>query len=115
MKTPKIREFNTTDWMLLAGAEKFVSWDWVTGSNKLEDPLICDDFEYTSCILVADKNGIQAILDCGCLCLENDCPEWDQSIAMKDLENLIKTVDSCDTDEEVIQILQEKYNFELIW
>ena len=49
MTTPEIREFNTTDWMLLAGAEPFVDG---------HDPLIVDNFPYLDMTMIADKNGI---------------------------------------------------------
>ena len=54
MTTPEIREFNTTDWMLLAGAEPFADG---------HDPLIVDNFPYLDMTMVADKNGITLIVE----------------------------------------------------
>ena len=54
MTTPEIREFNTTDWMLLAGAEPFVDG---------HDPLIVDNFPYLDMTMVADKNGITLLVN----------------------------------------------------
>lgn len=54
MKTPKIREFNTTDWMLLAGAESFVG-----GHN----PLVVDNFPYLDMTMAADRSGISVFID----------------------------------------------------
>ena len=54
MTTPEIREFNTTDWMLLAGAEPFVDG---------HDPLIVDNFPYLDMTMIADKNGITLLVD----------------------------------------------------
>ena len=54
MTTPEIREFNTTDWMLLAGAEPFVDG---------HDPLLVDNFPYLDMTMVADKNGITLLVN----------------------------------------------------
>lgn len=54
MATPEIREFNTTDWVLLAGAEPFVDG---------HDPLIVDNFPYLDMTMIADKNGITLLVD----------------------------------------------------
>ena len=54
MTTPEIREFNTTDWMLLAGAEPFVDG---------HDPLIVDNFPNLDMTMAADKNGITLLVD----------------------------------------------------
>ena len=54
MTTPEIREFNTTDWMLLAGAEPFVDG---------HDPLIVDNFPNLDMTMAVDKNGIMLFVD----------------------------------------------------
>lgn len=115
MKTPEIREFNTTDWILLAGAEPFEGYDWDSDDDKIKEPLVCDGFEYTSSILVADGYGIQLISDDGCsLGLSNNCPDWDQQFARKTLESIVEDVNNCNTDEEVEFLLKEKYGFETL-
>ena len=54
MKTPEIREFNTQDWMLLAGAEPFADG---------HDPLVIDNFPYVDMIMTADKSGLTIITE----------------------------------------------------
>lgn len=66
MKTPEIREFNTQDWMLLAGAEPFVG-----GHN----PLVIDNFPYLDMTMAADRSGISVFIDDKSYCLTVTNPD----------------------------------------
>lgn len=54
MVTPEIREFNTTDWILLAGSEPFIGG---------HDPLVVDNFPYLDMTMAADKSGISVFIE----------------------------------------------------
>ena len=115
MKELKIREFNTRDWGKMPEAEHFEGYDWDTDEEKMEEPLVCDSFENTSCTIVADGCGIQLIREnCVTLKLDNDCPDWEQEFAKEILEGIVEDIDTCTTDEEVETLLREKYEFETV-
>lgn len=66
MKTPEIREFNTTDWVLLAGAEPFV------GGHA---PLVVDNFPYLDMTMAADRSGISVFIEDKSYCLAATNPD----------------------------------------
>lgn len=95
MRVPEIRKFNTRDWILVAGAERFEDGC---------EPFIVDEFDYADVIAIADRYGLQIVTAENeyHLPIEKDnLRSWDSGLAEEFLRIFVGSIAGL-TDEEII-------------
>jgi hypothetical protein len=104
MKKFNVREFTETDWYMLGGAERF---------NDTHGPLVFDEFKYTDdTICIADKNGIQLIVDDDEYHLRiKSCP-WSYYVARNFIQVFLRSIENL--TEKEMKLYVEILNFEKV-
>ena len=96
MRVPSIRQFTEQDWNLLGGAEKFTDGC---------EPFVADDFEYSEVIAIADRNGLQILVDGDeyrLSIIKENLNSWESGLAEEFFRIFIGSIAGLTDDETIL-------------